>query len=334
MIRIELVSRRLQKLIKRGAIMIAGGVAVVAVVFVVNRMLTSSPAVEDNVALPKKELTATVEDPIRDLQSGSAVERSDAGRRAGETTAARPELSRRVARENSPREVRRDQTPRRRRVSVNRDGASRRSRRARVNVAAGSADLVWSQACQQILQLYARMPRAIRFKSLTGNVTGEYAIEGLTSSSRGALSQVQDTLRAYTQLDSVPALWDGMAKEDVRFTFRGRFVELEQQQLTALSPSQAEEVLRQVPTWARNSGLREVKVKDPIAKSVADAYSRYRQKIWGRGSHRQISDFVESFQQIGQQATLGEMVVIPVYEGTDSWSNALLYAAVDILVYK
>ena len=338
MIRIELVGRRFGQLIQRGAVMLVGGVAVVATVLIVNRTLTSEPTTTVG-QVPPAEDSANMADPVP-VERPASVRARGASLRATEDAPTRPRVSADVAREQtaSSRGVTRDQTPRRRRIAVSRDrretGSRKRSLRGRGGIAPGSENPLWSQACRQTLMLFERMPRAIRFKSLTGNVDGEYAIEGLTSSSRGALTQVQDTLRVYTQLDSGPALWEGMAESGVRFTFRGRFTELDQQPLTALTIKQAEEVFRQVPAWARSSGLREVKVKDPIAKPLADAYARHRQKVWGRGSHRQISAFVESFQQVGQQATLGEIVVIPVYEDSDFWSNALLYAAVDILVHE
>jgi hypothetical protein len=320
-IRIELVGRTFQKLTKRGLMMLVAALTVVLTVFAVNR-LTSSSATTASV-VPPMESSVEVEDQM-----------------PAPAPPARPTLASGAVREKATpnRKVNRDQAPRRRQIAVSRErregGSRRQSRHGQVRFDPGSTDPVWTEACRQTLMLYERLPPAIRFKSLTGNVDGEYSIEGLTSSSRGALSQVQDTLRAYTQLDSVPAFLEGSTEKGLRFTFRGRFAELEWQELTALSQSQAAEVFAQVQGWARNSGLREVKVKDPIAKQLDQTHSRHRQKVWGRGSPRQIREFVDRFQQVGQQATLGEMIVIPVYGEGASRSNALLYAAVDILVYE
>ena len=331
MIRIELVNRRLPQLVLRGGIMIVGGAAVFGIVFAVNRLL--APGAGETADSPRQ--------PVPGVATNSAGQPPDMGRSEPRVKQAEPVTRSDLAaggsaRQSDRRTLSRGEKPKRRRLAVSRgrreSGSRRRSRATNSTMpASGSTDPVWSLACRQTLMLYERLPQAIRFESLTSNAIGEYAIEGVSSSSTTLLSQVQDTLRAYSHPDSVPRVWTNRVGEGVRFSISGRLGELQYYQLSPLRPAQADELFSQVPAWARRSGLLEVKIKDPIAKPVSEMLTRRRQKIWGRGSQTQISSFVEQFEQIGQQAVVGEIVLIPVYSG-DSWSNALMYAAVDILV--
>ena len=111
MIRIELVGRPFQKLIKRGVIMLVAGVAVVATVFVAKRMLTSKPAPTASVVSPQ-ERPAAVKEPLPAAPAASGGEAAGVSQATRDT---RSTLSSGAAREKATptREVSRDQTPRR-----------------------------------------------------------------------------------------------------------------------------------------------------------------------------------------------------------------------------
>ena len=185
------------------------------------------------------------------------------------------------------------------------------------------------------LSLYERMPGSIQFKSLASNARGEFSIEGLSASSATALADFRDTLSHHVELDSLSqkaheAIMGG--KGGSTFTLRGHFAELDLRGLQPLSRSDASDLFGTIQLWAKESGLGDLTFKDPIRKSVSDVFEQHRQKVWGRGSFRQISAFVESVGQLEQRAALGELVMIPVYEQADFWRYARLYAAVDVLV--
>ncbi len=352
MIRIELVSRRLPKLFNRAGIMIACGAVVCTVVFAGNRVLASEPVPspqrpvqgsQPSAAAPAPEQVAQPSTPRRTRDGGPPVATQ---RQSPEQTAASlgeaeaPESRRALSdagtdgKSSRRRALSSREQPRRRRLTV--DGGSSGRRRPRGGAVAppspGSDDPVWSLACLEALRLYERMPASVRFESLTSSVTGEFTMEGLSGASGGIATQVQDTLRAYSQLDSMPATAAVAGSRGASVTFRGRLAELEYSQLTPLSPAQADELLAQLPAWAGRSGLRDVVVKEPIAKAVDESYTRRRQKIWGRGSQGQINGFIDSFGQVGRQAAVGEIVLIPA--SGKKRQSALLYAAVDVLVLE
>ena len=117
-----------------------------------------------------------------------------------------------------------------------------------------------------------------------------------------------------------------------KFTFQGQFDRLELQQLKPLSVAEAKSLFREVSVWARQSGLDSLSMEAPIQMFLAPELVQQRQKMWARGSYQQISMFVKTLRQVQETATLGELVVIPVYQGDENWHKAYFYTAVDVLV--
>ena len=324
MIRIELVNRRLSKLMKRIGIVISGAAVVFGMVFVANRLLSSDAAAPAG-SLPTPP--APIERPEaeaseRRTRRSTGIVDDDTRRKPSRAIAEAPQLSRRRTFAAGAGERR----PKRRRMALS--GSRRRPREVVAAPAPDSSDLVGSLACQQTLQFYQRMPPGVRVESLTGSVTGEYTLEGVDVAATG-IPQAQESLRAYSQLDSMPVA----ATVGGRFTLRGRLAELDYYQLTPLAPAAADELLARLPSVAGRSGVREVVVKGPIAKPVDENMTRRRQKLWGRGSYSQIAAFVDSLGRLGRRLAVGEMVLIPV-SGKGKRHSALLYAAVDVLVVE
>ena len=193
----------------------------------------------------------------------------------------------------------------------------------------------WSSGCIRALKIFEHIPAAIRVKGLTGNATGEYSVEGLSPSSAKALENFKATLKTFSRLDSLPTLQrEGkrQGKWAYKFIFRGQFEGLEKRRLKPISPAEAKSLFDKMSVWARQSGLGEVSSNAPIQKSLETTLVHQRQKIWAKGSYQQISAFVGRLSEVEESATVGELVMVPIYRKDDSWDKAQLYTAVDVLV--
>ena len=191
----------------------------------------------------------------------------------------------------------------------------------------------WSPACFQALALCRAIPSGVRFKGLTSNAAGEYTIEGLSTSPEAALEVFKDTLSELSQVSL--EMWRGgqvQGRRVYKFTFQGKLEQFEARQLKPLSAAEAASLVRQVADWARESGLDSLSADAPTRVALGSGLSHQRQKIWARGSYGHITAFAERLRGVAAVASLGELVMIPVYRGGEGWQSARLYAVVDILV--
>ncbi len=191
----------------------------------------------------------------------------------------------------------------------------------------------WSSACLRALALCRAIPAGVHFKSLTSNAAGEYAIEGLSTSPEAALEVFRDTLSEWSEVSL--KWWRGgqvRARNAYKFTFQGKLDDLPLRELKPLPEAEAASLLRQITDWARQSGLDSLSVDVPPRVALGVGLAHQRQKIWARGSYGHITAFAEQLRGVAAVASLGELVMIPVYRGAERWRNARLYAVVDILV--
>ena len=188
-----------------------------------------------------------------------------------------------------------------------------------------------STVCIQAFRLYGRVPSGMRFTALISNATGEYTIEG-SSSSQELAEFFLDTLKQLPLRAELSWLCNkGRAEQSYKYKFalHGHFAATDAEGLDPLSSTEARSMFRQVASWAKASGLGAVAFDGPIPVASLRSLVQQRQKMWASGSYRQIGAFLQSFEQAGARASLGEMVVVPV--GRSS-RRARLYTAVDVLV--
>ena len=185
-----------------------------------------------------------------------------------------------------------------------------------------------SPACHQVMHIDEQVPAGVRLVSLTCNSTGEYWLEG-TSSSYKVLREFRLRLQALPSQVSFSIWQEGRT---LRFSFQGRFAEQDTLPLAALSAIQAEQFFGKLGRWAAASGLDSLSIQEPIHRSMSPARTHQRQKLRGIGSPQQIDAFLQQLQQVEAVATLGEVLLMPVQSDERGWVKARLYAAVDIIV--
>ena len=192
------------------------------------------------------------------------------------------------------------------------------------------ADLHHTLVCSRALELRHKLPPTMRFTSLSGKWTGEYTIEGMSTTTEVAI--LFDFLETLKKLPSTVSLsyWREGNVGDSRFykfTFRGRFDDISDEALTPLDKGTAAKLLADFVNQAKHKGLTSVSAKDPIAVPLAEGTQRQRLKIWGNGSYSLIANYVKSVSE-NRGAVIGELVVVP-----DSGAGTgQLYAAIDVAV--
>lgn len=195
----------------------------------------------------------------------------------------------------------------------------------------------WSAACLWAIKLTEQMPSNMRLTSLTCNASGEYTLEGRSASRKVA----EGFLKTLQQLPSRTSLsWWREGKLRVeqvyryKFTFQGQFGELYSRDLDELSTDQARELFQKVGTWALQSGLGGLFLKEPLEILLTPKRVQQRQKLWATSSYQQIDTFLKQLKQVEDIACLGEVVMVPIYQGGEGWKKARLYAAIDVLVRR
>ena len=119
-----------------------------------------------------------------------------------------------------------------------------------------------------------------------------------------------------------------------KFTFQGQFGELYSRDLDELSTDQARELFQKVDTWALQSGLGGLFQKEPFEIQLTPERVHKRQKLWASGAYQQIGAFLKQLKQVEDIACLGELVMVPIYQGGSGWEEARLYVAIDVLVRR
>ena len=197
--------------------------------------------------------------------------------------------------------------------------------------------LRWSAACLWAVKLSERLPAGARLTSLTCRASGEYSLEGMS----GSRKEVEGFLETLEQLPSQVSLswWrEGSPRVgqvyQFKFNFLGQFEELYTRELEHLSASQAQVLAEKIADWARQSGLGELALEEPIETMEKTGSVQRRQKVWATGSYAQIGAFLQRLKQVEDVATLGEVVIVPVYREPQVWERARLYAAVDVLMHR
>ena len=188
-----------------------------------------------------------------------------------------------------------------------------------------------SEVCMEAFRLFGRVPSGMRFTALISNASGEYIIEG-SSSSQELAELFLDTLNQLPSRAELSWLCNKGREEQshkYKFAMQGHIAAENAGRLEPLSSTEARSMFRKVAIWARASGLGAVAVEEPILADSPASPGQHRQKMWASGSYRQIGAFLQTFEQAGARAALGEMVVVPV--GRSS-RRARLYTAVDVLV--
>ena len=188
-----------------------------------------------------------------------------------------------------------------------------------------------SRVCMEAFRLYGRVPSGMRFTALISHSSGEYIIEG-SSSSQELAELFLDSLNQRPSRAELSWLCNkGREEESLRYKFamQGHIAAEEAGRLAPLSSTEARSMFRQVALWARASGLGAVALDGPIPVDAPAFPGQHRQKMWASGSYRQIGAFLQTFEQAGARASLAEMVVVPL--GRSS-RRARLYTAVDVLV--
>jgi hypothetical protein len=197
--------------------------------------------------------------------------------------------------------------------------------------------LRWSAACLWAVKLSERLPAGARLTSLTCRASGEYSLEGMS----GSRKEMEGFLETLEQLPSEVSLsWWREGRPRVgqvyqfKFNFLGQFEELYTRELEQLSASQAQVLTEKIAGWARQSGLGELSLEEPIETVEETGSVQRRQKVWATGSYAQIGAFFQRLKQVEDIATLGEVVIVPVYREPQVWERARLYAAVDVLMHR
>ena len=189
-----------------------------------------------------------------------------------------------------------------------------------------------SAACQWAVRINERVPFGVRLVSLTCDAVGEYVIEGTTTSEQSlrAFNELLQKLPSHVTLSS----WqEGKASAEVlRFAFDGRFPEQPVRELATLSTVEAERLFVKIANWADEIGLDGLSIKKTITIPLPPPRVQQRQKLRGRGSYQQIDAFLHKLQQVEELAVLGEVVLMPVPGNGHGWTEARLYAAVDVVV--
>lgn len=194
---------------------------------------------------------------------------------------------------------------------------------------------VRSAACQLALLASARMPGETRLTALTCRASGEYSLEGLSTSPQ----PVEALLESLEQLPSdVNLKWGQSASRQVdyldnlQFSFQGEFGDLVADSLKTLAPKQAMSLQNKVTEWADQAHLEDVAVGNPIRLGGSSSLIYRRQKVWATGSYGQVRSFLQQFRQVQDVVTLGEVVIVPVSGGNGTPGRARLYCALDWIV--
>jgi hypothetical protein len=197
--------------------------------------------------------------------------------------------------------------------------------------------LRWSAACLWAVKLSERLPDGARLTSLTCRASGEYSLEGM-SGSRKEVEGFLETLEQFPSQVSLSWWREGRPRVgqvyQFKFNFLGQFEELYTRELEQLSASQAQVLAEKIAGWARQSGLGELALEEPIETVEETGSVQRRHKVWATGSYAQIGAFLQLLKQVEDIATLGEVVIVPVYREPQVWERARLYAAVDILMHR
>jgi hypothetical protein len=190
-----------------------------------------------------------------------------------------------------------------------------------------------SRACAIAIGLLRHAPDGARITSLMGRGDGKYTIEG-SGISQPLAERWRDQMleeSANVRL-TVWTLGTPKTSSERRFSYTGMLKHSSPSDLVPVAPEKSVSVLREVSSWARASGIRSLTVEGPIPVVLNKGLSKHRQKIWGKGSQAQVAAFAERLVEAGPQATLSELVIVPVYRTTRQWKDAHIYAVVDVLV--
>lgn len=194
------------------------------------------------------------------------------------------------------------------------------------------ADLHHTIVCSRALELWNKLPPTMRFTSLSGKWTGEYTIEGMSTTTEvTVLFDFLETLKKIPSTVSLSYWREGNVGDSrfYKFTFRGRFDDTSDEALTPLDKGTATKLLADFVNHAKQSGLTSVSAKDPFSVPLAEGTQRHRLKIWGTGSYGLIANYVKALSA-NRGAVIGELVVVP-----DSGAGTgQLYAAIDAVVQE
>ncbi|MBI2506407.1 MAG: hypothetical protein HYW07_24590 [Candidatus Latescibacteria bacterium] len=187
--------------------------------------------------------------------------------------------------------------------------------------------------CLRTLQLYERLPPAVRCSSLSGTGSGEYTIEGTIPA--GDFPQLIALLDGLQRLSSRATLSGGLAgkKEgDYGFNLHGQFAPEAQPAAAPLGTGEVAALFTQAAALARKSRLDSVRVGSPLFTPLAKGVVQQRQKLWATGSYQQLKTFVGTLVRQQPQLHLEEVMLVPQYRGEAQWKQAQFYAVLSAAV--
>lgn len=196
-----------------------------------------------------------------------------------------------------------------------------------------SDDPYGTPACTQAAALALRLPAGVQLTSLASSADGVYALEGLVPA-----DGVADLLTALEGLPSKARLsyWRGgilQAESYYKFLFDGTLPDEPHTPLKAVAGSDLVAWTDEVARRALRSGLRDLRLDEPLDVALGPDRLHRRYKCWARGAAGQISDFLEELGRLEGSVAVGELLVVPSgYSGATELPAAKLYAVLDLVV--
>ena len=186
----------------------------------------------------------------------------------------------------------------------------------------------------RLLELCQRIPTSLDFTSVTCNALGDYGIRGAVPADQVAdLQQLLYTLQGATQSANL-SYWrsGGVDQPNFQFAFSGRFGPGADAELKMLDRDQVSLLFGRLANWADQKGLDSLQVREPVELSLTSSLVHQRRRLTATGSYNQISNFAASLQEVGSEAAVDELVLVPLARSSEGLAQAQVFAVIDVLV--
>ncbi len=189
----------------------------------------------------------------------------------------------------------------------------------------------WTAACLSVVDVVFSMPESSQLGLVSCQTDGRYELSGKIASSTG-VAVVQQALA--THLSDVSVRSQSGTDDVMHFFVSGRARSPRPVVLSALQPDPARILFAQVEYWADLCGIDGIALGDQSVLPAEEGRARWRRRLTGTASYRQIQAFLARVATQEEHAVLGELILTPV-SGADSRDLAVrMSSAIDVMVIR
>ena len=183
-------------------------------------------------------------------------------------------------------------------------------------------------ACLSAIHIVKQIPSNSRLE-LFSCAAGRVQLSGLVAGDAAADS-VQEELSEYLE-NIVSAVRKTTEQSNYIYVYGDEKSE-RTTVLKMLSPGRATEFFAQVEYWADLCGIDDIDLGDHSVISTQYEPARWRRRLVGTGSYKQIQSFLDRVAEKEDFAVIGELILTPV-SGADGYNKAVrISSAIDVFV--